>query len=73
MTESESELPPSSPEEAFASVVALRRLAASLERSAVDGALAQGWTWAQIGSALEMSAQAAHKRLAPSRRRPTSN
>jgi hypothetical protein len=56
------------PAEAFSSVVALRRLAASLERSAVDHALEQGWTWAQIGEALGMSAQAAHKRLAPSKR-----
>ena len=73
MTSSEPEPLPSAPEDAFASVVALRRLAASLERSAVDAALAQGWTWAQIGRALEMSAQAAHKRLAPSRRKPASN
>lgn len=58
------------PADAFASVVALRRLAASLERSAVDHALDQGWTWAQIGQALGMSAQAAHKRLAPSKRTP---
>ena len=62
-------LPPSeNPDEAFASVVALRRLARSLEQSAVDHALEQGWTWAQIGQALGMSAQAAHKRLAPSKR-----
>ncbi|HMR13923.1 MAG TPA: hypothetical protein PKE42_09340 [Arachnia sp.] len=59
---------PDDPDEAFAAVVALRRLAASLERSAVDSALAQGWTWASIGQALGMTAQAAHKRLAPSKR-----
>ena len=58
------------PDEAFASVVALRRLAAALERSTIDSALAQGWTWAQIGQALGMTAQAAHKRLSPSRRAP---
>ena len=58
------------PDEAFAAVVALRRHAASLERSAVDSALAQGWTWAGIGQALGMTAQAAHKRLAPSKRVP---
>lgn len=56
------------PDEAFAAVIALRRLAASLERSAVDSALAQGWTWASIGAALGMTAQAAHKRLAPAKR-----
>ena len=64
---------PSELEEAFASVVALRRLAVSRERWAVDEALQQGWTWAQIGRALDLSAQAAHKRLAPSHRKPTNN
>jgi DNA-directed RNA polymerase specialized sigma24 family protein len=62
--------PPDRPAEALAAVVALRRLAASLERSAVDHALHQGWTWQQIGEALDMSGQAAHKRLSPSRRKP---
>jgi len=61
---------PDDPNEAFAAVVALRRLASSLERSAVDSALRQGWTWAQIGQALGMTAQAAHKRLAPAKRSP---
>lgn len=61
---------PDEPAEAFAAVVALRRLAASLERSAVDSALDQGWTWAQIGEAIGLTAQAAHKRLAPSKRSP---
>lgn len=58
------------PADAFAAVVALRRLTASLERAAVDSALEQGWTWAQIGEALGMTGQAAHKRLAPSKRTP---
>jgi hypothetical protein len=62
--------PADEPAEAFAAVVALRRLAASLERSAVDSALGQGWTWAQNGEAMGLSAQAAHKRLAPSKRSP---
>ena len=61
---------PDEPDAAFAAVVSLRRLAASLERSAVDQALTDGWTWAQIGEALGMSAQAAHKRLSPTRRTP---
>ena len=56
------------PDDAFAAVVALRRLAATLERDCVDRALQLGWTWAEIGQALGMSAQAAHKRLAPARR-----
>jgi len=59
---------PDHPDEAFAAVVALRRLSAQLERSAVDHALKQGWTWSQIGQALGMTAQAAHKRLSPQRR-----
>ncbi len=59
---------PDDPVEAFAAVVALRRLAAGLERETVDRALTAGWTWAAIGQALGMSAQAAHKRLAPARR-----
>jgi len=67
---------PDAPADAFAAVVALRRLAATLERSTVDSALEQGWTWSQIGQALELSPQAAHKRLAPNKRtspqRPTS-
>jgi hypothetical protein len=59
------ELPsPEDPEAALAAVVALRRLANQLERSAVDNALRQGWTWAHIGQALGISAQAAHKKLA---------
>ena len=61
---------PDNPADALGAVVALRRLAASLERAAVDEALAQGWTWAQIGGALDLSAQAAHKRLSPIHRRP---
>lgn len=59
---------PDDPAEAFAAVVALRRLAATLEREAVDRALESRWTWADIGHALGMTAQAAHKRLSPARR-----
>lgn len=59
---------PEEPADAFAAVIALRRLATSLERSTVDSALERGWTWAQIGQALELSPQAAHKRLSPSKR-----
>jgi len=60
---------PENPDDAFAAVVALRRLAATLERETVDRALDTGWTWVEIGQALGMSAQAAHKRLAPTKRR----
>jgi hypothetical protein len=30
----------------------------------VSEAIAQGWTWAQVGQALSISAQAAHKKFA---------
>ena len=52
------------PEQALASVVALRLMADRLERNAVAQALAQGWSWARIAQALGVSKQAAHKRLA---------
>jgi len=55
---------PEDPEAALAAVVALRRLAGRLESEAVGEAIAQGWTWAQVGEALGISAQAAHKKFA---------
>ena len=55
---------PEDPEAALAAVVALRRLASRLEVLAVIEAIAQGWTWAQVGEALGVSAQAAHKKFA---------
>lgn len=51
------------PEQAFAAVLALRRLADTLERKAVKSALRKGWSWADIAQALGISKQAAHKRL----------
>ena len=54
---------PSDPAAALAAVVALRRLADRLERAAVARALAGGWTWARIAEALDVTPQAAHKRL----------
>lgn len=68
MTELISVPPANQPADAFAAVLALRRLAATLERAAVDAALSQNWTWAEIGAALDMTPQAAHKRLAPTKR-----
>ena len=55
---------PEDPEAALAAVVALRRLADDLERTAVKSALEDGWSWARIAQALGISKQAAHKRLA---------
>jgi DNA-binding NarL/FixJ family response regulator len=54
------------PADALAAVVALRLMADKLEQRAVEKALAQGWSWAQIALALGVSKQAAHKRLAGS-------
>lgn len=53
------------PAAVFARVVALRRTASQQERVGVAAALEQGWTWARIGQALGVSAQAAHKKLGP--------
>lgn len=57
---------PDDPDEALAAVVALRRLADRLEIAAVDQAVADGWTWAQIAEALGVTRQAAHKKHAKS-------
>jgi len=51
------------PERALAAVVALRRLADTLEQKAVRTALRKGWSWADVAQALGISKQAAHKRL----------
>ena len=68
VTQPVTDLPsPTDPAAALAAVVALRRLAGGLERAAVDEAISAGWTWAQVGQALGISAQAAHKKLAPPR------
>ena len=63
---------PNDPAEALAAVVALRLIADNLERSAVNTALDQGWSWSQIAEALGVSKQAAHKRLASTLFRPNS-
>lgn len=43
-------------------VVALRRLTDDLERRQVQRARDAGWSWQQIGDALGVSRQAAHKK-----------
>jgi len=55
---------PSDPEAAFASVVALRRLADRLELAAVNVAMKRGWSWTDVASALGVTRQAAHKKFA---------
>jgi biotin operon repressor len=42
--------------------VALRRLAEQVEAAQVAQARRQGWSWDQIGDALGVSRQAAHKK-----------
>jgi hypothetical protein len=55
---------PSDPEAAFASVVALRRLADRLELAAVNVAIRHGWSWTDVATALGVTRQAAHKKFA---------
>jgi len=55
---------PEDPEAALAAVVAVRRMANQLELAAVVEAITHGWTWADVGDALGISAQAAHKKFA---------
>lgn len=43
-------------------VTALRRLADDLEQRQVERARAAGWSWQQVGDALGISRQAAHKK-----------
>lgn len=49
--------------EALASVVALRQLADEYESRVVRIALRDGWSWSEIGEALGVSKQSAHRRL----------
>ncbi|MFC4242052.1 helix-turn-helix domain-containing protein [Gryllotalpicola reticulitermitis] len=46
----------------LAAVVALRELADRLEDSAVERALRDGWSWAQVAEALGVTRQAVHKK-----------
>lgn len=50
------------PEIGFRAVSALRRLADQLEERNVSAARRRGWSWEQIGDALGISRQAAHKK-----------
>ena len=55
---------PLGPEDALAAVSALRRLADRLEDTAVEAALHERWTWADIAEALGVTRQAVHKKHA---------
>jgi hypothetical protein len=50
------------PETGLRAVTALRRLADQLEERHVALARRRGWSWEQIGDALGISRQAAHKK-----------
>lgn len=50
----------SDPATGLRAVVALRRLLESLERTQVDNARAQGWSWQEIAEALGVTKQAVH-------------
>ena len=63
---------PEDPAEALAAVVALRLMADTLERKAVQTALDQGWSWSRIAEVLGVTKQAAHKRLAGVATKPKS-
>jgi DNA-directed RNA polymerase specialized sigma24 family protein len=52
----------SDPQTGLRAVRALRRLTEELERVQVRRARDQGWSWQEIGEALEVSRQAVHKK-----------
>ncbi|MET0998886.1 MAG: helix-turn-helix domain-containing protein [Marmoricola sp.] len=52
----------SDPKVGLRAVRALRRLLEELERTQVRRAREQGWSWQEIGAALEVSRQAVHKK-----------
>lgn len=61
---------PSDPDAAFASVLALRRLADRLELATVNVAVKRGWSWTDVAAALGVTRQAAHKKFAHRVERP---
>jgi transcriptional regulator with GAF, ATPase, and Fis domain len=52
------------PADGLAAVVALRRLADTLEATHVERALRAGWRWAEVAEALGVTRQAVHKKHA---------
>ena len=55
---------PDDPADALAAVGALRRLADRVEDAAVERAVADGWSLAQVAEALGVTRQAVHKKHA---------
>jgi DNA-directed RNA polymerase specialized sigma24 family protein len=52
------------PADALAAVGALRRLADRVEDAAVERAVRDGWSWAEVAEALGVTRQAVHKKHA---------
>jgi len=50
------------PEDGLRAVVALRELANRLEDDQVERAIREGWSWARIAEALNVTRQAVHKK-----------
>jgi hypothetical protein len=50
------------PEEGLRAVVALRELADRLEDEQVERAIRNGWSWARVAEALNVTRQAVHKK-----------
>jgi hypothetical protein len=50
------------PEDGLRAVVALRQLANRLEDDHVERAIREGWSWARIAEALNVTRQAVHKK-----------
>jgi len=55
---------PDDPADALAAVGALRRLADRVEDAAVERAVLDGWSWAEVAEALGVTRQAVHKKHA---------
>lgn len=53
------------PDEALRAVGALREYADRLEDEHVERAIIQGWSWARIAEALNVTRQAVHKKHGP--------
>ena len=53
------------PDDGLRAVVALRQLADRLEDDHVQRAIEQGWSWARIAEALNVTRQAVHKKHGP--------
>jgi hypothetical protein len=53
------------PDDGLRAVVALRQFADRLEDEHVERAIRQGWSWARIAEALNVTRQAVHKKHGP--------